>query len=76
LRTLGSRRRRANAGAHPGFVSADAEETIAGLLDDDDLGVPLIDPELVKGALKGGGDTLTGCLDPLHGQRGLRARFP
>jgi hypothetical protein len=60
---------RPDAGSHAGLAARPAEEASSGLLEHLELGVLLIDAELVERGVLGVFDRLAGRLDPLHQRR-------
>src|SRR5205823_13703129 len=63
---LGSRARRAHAGAHPCLLAQPPEEPALGLLEDFELGILLIHAELVEGSIFRFLDRTAGRFHPLH----------
>jgi hypothetical protein len=66
LLTLGARARRPHASADPCGSTAQPEEALFGLLDDDDFSVLLVHAQLVQCSLESLSHRPAGCLHPLH----------
>jgi hypothetical protein len=67
LWTLGARRGGSNSSPHTRRHTPHSEKPIAGLVDDDDLSVILIDTKLEERVLGGLCDAPSRHLDPFHG---------